>query len=156
MKRKLTVLSFFFCIGGIAVAMHGQSSPSDEAGHILALETAWNHALEGKDTKALDMLLAKNMIALDSDGVLTPKADFLAGIKDPSYQPGQVVNEKINVQVYGDTTVVSGVYREKKVEKGKTTLHRASFVDTWVKLDGTWQCVASTAVTIPSKAPNSD
>ena len=96
MKRKLVVL-LFFCVAGVGAAMHGQSSSSDEAGHIVALETAWNHALEGKDTNALDMLLAKNMIALDSDGVLTPKAVFLAGIKDPSYQPGQVVNEKINV-----------------------------------------------------------
>ena len=155
MKRKLAVL-LFFCITGVGVAMHGQGSSSDEAGHILALETAWTHALEGKDTNALDMLLAKNMIALDSDGVLTPKAVFLAGIKDPSYQPGQVVNEKINVQMYGETAIVSGVYREKNIENGKTVLHRASFVDTWLKVNGTWQCVASTAVTIPSKAPNSD
>jgi len=62
MKRKLAV-PLFFCITGVGVAMHGQGSSSDEAGHILALETAWNHALEGKDTNALDMLLAKNMIA---------------------------------------------------------------------------------------------
>jgi ketosteroid isomerase-like protein len=155
MKRKLAVLLVFW-MAGAGVAMHGQSSSSEEAGHILALETAWNHALEGKDTNAMDMLLAKNIIALDSDGVLTPKAVFLAGIKDPSYQPGQVVNEKINVQVYGDTAIASGVYREKNTEKGKTVLHRASFVDTWVKVDSTWQCVASTAVTIPSKAQNSD
>ena len=155
MKRKTLVLLLFVVASGALIA-HGQNPASDEAGHILALETAWNHALESKDTKALDMLLAKNMIALDSDGALTPKAAFLAGIKDPSYQPGQVVNEKISVQMFGDTAVVSGVYREKNVDKGKTIVHRASFVDTWVKVDGTWQCVASTAVTIPSKAATSD
>jgi len=100
--------------------------------------------------------MAKARRRRDSDGVLTPKTVFLAGIKDPSYQPGQVVNEKINVQMYGETAIVSGAYREKNLEKGKTVLHRASFVDTWLKVNGTWQCVASTAVTIPSKAPNSD
>ena len=152
MKR----ISVALLLVGVAFAVHGQGSPSEEAGHILALETAWNHALESKDTKALDMLLAKNMIALDSDGALTPKAAFLAGIKDPSYKPGQVVNEKISVQMFGDTAVASGVYHERNVEKGKTIVHRASFVDTWVKVDGTWHCVASTAVTIPSKAPTSD
>jgi len=155
MKRKLAVL-WFFCVTGVGVAMHRQTTSSDEAGHIVALETAWNHALESKDTNALDMLLEKDMIALDSDGVLTSKTVFLAGIKDPNYQPGQVVNEKINVQMYGETAIVSGVYREKNTEKGKTALHRASFVDTWVKVNGTWQCVASTAVTIPSRAPNPD
>jgi len=155
MKRKTVALLVLLAAGGAWVA-RGQNPSSDEGGHILALETAWNHALESKDTKALDMLLAKNMIALDSDGALTPKAAFLAGIKDPSYQPGQVINEKINVQMFGDTAVVSGVYREKSVEKGKTIVHRASFIDTWVKVDGTWQCVASTAVNLPSKAPTSD
>jgi hypothetical protein len=29
-------------------------------------------------------------------------------------------------------------------------------VDTWVKLDGTWKCVASTAVTIPAAQQSQD
>ncbi len=135
----------------MAFAARGQNDSSDESGHILALETAWNHALENKDTSALEMLLSKNMVALDSDGVLMSRAAFLAGIKAPDYQPGQVVNEKINVQMFGDTAIVSGVYREKSNENGKPVVHRSSFVDAWVKESGTWKCVASTAVTIPSK-----
>lgn len=138
-------------LAAFAFDARGQNSTSDESGHILALETAWNHALEGKDTAALEMLLAKDMVVLDSDGALMRRAAFLAGIKPPDYQPGQVVNEKINVQMFGDTAVVSGVYREKKIENGKATTHRASFVDTWVKQNDTWKCVASTAVTIPAK-----
>ena len=153
MKIKLFAL-ILLAFAGVAFAVHGQNSTADESGHILALETAWNHALEGKDTAALEMLLAKNMTALDSDGVLMTKSAFLAGIKDPSYQPAQVINEKISVQMFGETAVVSGVYREKSVEKGKTVTTRSSFVDTWVKQNSTWQCVASTAVTIPSKPGN--
>ena len=150
MKAKLLVLvlvGFVFA----AFVVRGQNAASDGSGHILALETAWNHALEGKDTAALEMLLSKNMVALDSDGVLMTRAGFLAGIKAPDYQPAQVVTEKVNVQMFGETAVVSGVYREKSNESGKTVVHRSSFVDTWVKQNGTWQCVASTAVTIPSK-----
>jgi ketosteroid isomerase-like protein len=150
MKMKFLVPAVIV-LAALAVTVRGQNSTSDESGHILALETAWNHALEVKDTAALDMLLSKNMVALDSEGVLMTRAAFLAGIKAPDYQPGQVINEKISVQMFGDTAVVSGVYREKNVENGKTTMHRASFVDTWVKRNDTWQCVASTAVTIPSK-----
>lgn len=149
MKTKFLALSLS-AFAVVAFAVHGQNSTADESGHIVALETAWNHALEVKDTAALQMLLANNMIALDSDGTLMNKAAYLAGIKTPDYQPGQVTHEKINVHTFGDTAVVSGVYREKSVENGKPVVHRSSFVDTWVKQDGTWQCVASTAVTIPT------
>ncbi|HUL33629.1 MAG TPA: nuclear transport factor 2 family protein [Candidatus Eisenbacteria bacterium] len=151
MKHTCLVLAFLIFVGA-SFAVRAQNSTADESGHILALETAWNHALEVKDTAALQMLLSNSMVALDSDGVLMSKAAFLAGIKAPDYKPGQVVNEKIAVHMFGDTAVVAGVYRERNIENGKPVVNRASFVDTWVKQGGTWQCVASTAVTIPSKA----
>jgi ketosteroid isomerase-like protein len=148
MKTKFLALGLL-AVAAVTVVARGQNTSStDESGHIVALETAWNHALEVKDTAALQMLLANNMIALDSDGALMNKAAYLAGIKAPDYQPGQVTHEKISVQKFGDTAVVSGIYREKNVENGKPVVHRSSFVDTWVKRDGTWQCVASTSVTI--------
>ena len=51
---------------------------------------------------------------------------------------------KSTVQVYGDVAVVVGVFRIKGTEKGKPYVHRERFVDTWIKLKGTWQCVATT------------
>ena len=150
MKTKAGLLAVL-TLAVLTFVVRGQNSSADESGHILALETAWNHALEVKDTAAMEMLLSKNMVALDSDGALMTKAAYLAGIKAPAYQPGQVVNEKISVQMFGNAAVVSGVYREKSVENGKSIIHRASFVDTWVKQENTWKCAASTAVNLPSK-----
>jgi len=46
---------------GVAVTSAGQGGMSDDAGRVLALETAWNHAIETKDTKAIDMILADAM-----------------------------------------------------------------------------------------------
>jgi len=51
--------------------------------------TAWNHAIEAKDSKAIDRLLASTFIAFDIDGSLSRKGEFLASIKDPSYQPAK-------------------------------------------------------------------
>ena len=34
-----------------------QNSAKDEAGRVLGLETAWNRAIEEKNTNALDMIL---------------------------------------------------------------------------------------------------
>jgi ketosteroid isomerase-like protein len=124
---------------------------SDEGGRVLGLEIAWNHAIEAKDTKALDMLLAKTFVAVENDGSVSSKGEFLASIKAPEYQPSQAVNEKMDVQVYGDAAVVVGIFRIKGMEKGKPYVHRERFTDTWIKQNNTWQCVASQATLITAK-----
>ena len=121
-------------LGFVAVAQ--QSGLSDEAGRVLALENAWNHAIEAKDANALHMLVAPTMVVLGSD----------------AFKPTQVVTEQGNVQMYGDTAIAVTVFRMKEVEKGKTVVHRERTVDTWVKINGTWKCVAAVAVTMPSKS----
>jgi ketosteroid isomerase-like protein len=128
-----------------------QDSAKDEGGRILGLENAWNHAIEAKDTKALDMLLASTFIAVEIDGSISSKSGFLASIKDPEYKPSQAVNEQVNVQVYGDAAIVVGIFRIKGVEKGKPYVHRERFTDTWIKHEQTWQCVASHSTLIPGK-----
>jgi ketosteroid isomerase-like protein len=128
-----------------------QNSASDEGGRVLGLETAWNHAIEAKDTKALDMLLANTFIAVEIDGSMSSKSEFLASIKDPSYQPSQAVNENMNVQVYGNAAVVVGIFRIKGMEKGKPYVHRERFTDTWIRQNQAWQCVASQATLITVK-----
>lgn len=146
---------FFLSVGMLLLfvtsAAAQQASMSDEGGRVLALENAWNHALEAKDTKALDMLLANTFISVDIDGSISSKSEFLASIKSPDYQPSQAVTEQSSVQVYGDVAVVVGVFRIKGAEKGKPYVHRERFVDTWIKLNGAWQCVATTSTLITTK-----
>ena len=88
---------------------------------------------------------------MEIDGSVSNKAEFLAGIKAPEYQPSQAVNEQINVQVYGNAAVVVGIFRVKGMEKGKPYVHRERFIDTWIKQSQTWQCVASSATLISAK-----
>jgi ketosteroid isomerase-like protein len=139
-----------------ALASARQSARSDETSHVLALDNSWNRALETKDTKALDMLLADTFVSIDIDGSMQTKREFLASIKAPDYHPpAQAVTEQSAANVYGDSAVVVGIFRSKGVDKGKKYSNRERFVDTWVKISGTWKCVASVTVLIPSK-PSSD
>jgi ketosteroid isomerase-like protein len=148
--RKI-ILSVAMLLFFVTSAAAQQSSMSDEGGRVLALESAWNHALEAKDAKALDMLLANTFVSIDIDGSISSKSEFLASIKSPDYQPSQAVTEQSSVQVYGDVAVVVGVFRIKGTEKGKPYVHRERFVDTWIKLNGAWQCVATTSTLITAK-----
>jgi hypothetical protein len=94
---------------------------------ILALENAWNQAEEHKDTGALGGLLAATLVYIDYDGTLMNKAQFMASVKAPSLYPDQIVNESMTAQVYGDSAVVTGIYREKGIHNGKTYLRRGRF-----------------------------
>jgi ketosteroid isomerase-like protein len=132
----------------LSVFAQERARTSDEEGRILALETAWNHAEESKDAAALDQLLAASLAYIDYDGSLMNKKEFLASIQQESLHPAQITNEEMTAKVYGEAAVVTGIYREKGMLKGKAYQRRGRFTDTWVKQQGTWQCVASQSTLI--------
>jgi ketosteroid isomerase-like protein len=150
MMRRIFLASAILLLGFFSGAAQ-QTTKSEEGGRVQALENAWNHALEVKDVKALDMLLANTFVSVDIDGSVASKGEFLASIKSPDYQPSQAVTEQSSVQVHGDVAVVVGIFRIKGVTKGKAYIHRERFVDTWVKINGTWQCLATTSTLITGK-----
>ncbi len=150
--RKFVVAVSVLLLGA-ALAVAWQQSISDDGGWVLGLEKAWNRALEEKNVKALDMVLANTFVSIDIDGSVSSRSEFLASIASPDYQPSQAVTEESKVQVYGDAAVVVGVFRVKGTEKGKPYVHRERFVDTWIKSNGKWQCVATTSTLIAAKRP---
>ena len=130
----------------------GQTSGSDNGARVLALDNSWNRALETADTKALDMLLADNFVSIDIDGSMQTKREFLASLKSTDYHaPSQSVTEQSKVDVYGNSALVLGIFRTQSKDKGRSITRRERFLDTWVNLNGTWRCVASVAVLIPSR-----
>ena len=140
-----SMLLFAICMLALA---QGASDTEGEKTRILALENAWNMAEEHKDTGALEGLLAVTLAYTDYDGTFMNKAQFMASVKAPSLHPEQIVNESMTAQVYGSSAVVTGVYREKGVDRGRTYLRRGRFTDTWVSENGTWRCVASQSTLI--------
>jgi ketosteroid isomerase-like protein len=128
-----------------SILVVGQEKPrlTDDEGRILALETAWNHAEQTKDVAALDQLLSSTLVYTDYDGSLQNKAEYLAAAKSESLHPEQIINDEMTTHMYRDAAVVTGIYREKGISKGKPYSRRGRFTDTWVKENGAWQCVAS-------------
>ena len=150
--RRIVAVSSALLLGA-ALAVAWQQTVSDDGGWVLGLEKAWNQALEEKNAKALDMILADTFVSIDIDGSVSNKSEFLASIKSPDYHASQAVTEESNVKVYGDVAVVVGVFRVKGMEKGRPYVHRERFVDTWIKSNGKWQCVATTSTLIAAKRP---
>ena len=76
-------------------------------------------------------------------GTLYNKAQILASVRDKSYHPDILQSTGMVVHAYGNTAVVTGAYYEKGVDKGKPWERRGRFTDTWIYLNGRWQCAAS-------------
>lgn len=151
MTKPILVFVFSLCFA-VCLSAAQNSSQSDKGAHVLALDNSWNRALETNDTKALDLLLADTFVSIDVDGSVQSKREFLDSLKVPGYQaPTQAVTEQSKVDVYGDSAVVTGVFRTQSGKKAKSVMHRERFLDTWVNLKGTWKCVASVAVMIQSE-----
>ncbi len=114
-----------------------------EEGQILALENAWNQAELQHDPGALDQILTDDFVITEPDSTLQTKKEHMAFTKDKSYHYDLLVSEDFRIKVYGTVGVVTGTYHEKGKYKGKTFDRRGRFTDTWIKLNGTWHCVAS-------------
>jgi ketosteroid isomerase-like protein len=149
MKSCLSVCFAMLLLFCSVLALHGRpQSHSEDEGRILALETAWNHAEQTKDVAALDQLLAPQFVSTDYDGSIATKKEYLVNVKNESISPEQITNDEQTAHVFGDCAVVTGIYREKGVNKGKPYSRRGRFTDTWVKVNDSWQCVASQSTLI--------
>jgi ketosteroid isomerase-like protein len=125
------------------VNAQGSRGSSDDRGRILSLENAWNHAVQEKDSAALNMLLGPDLIYVDFDGLLMDKKSYVASVQSQILRPEKIVSESMNVHLYGAVAVVDGVYRESGAKNGKTYTLRERFTDTWIRQGESWICVAS-------------
>ena len=147
MRASLTgVVMVFLCV--VLLSAQDSSKRDAQEGRLLALESAWNHAEQSKDAVALNQLLGESLVYVDYDGTLLNKKEFLETTLHNNVQQEQINNDGMTVHLYGNAAVVTGVYRDKGVEKGKAFQRHGRFTDTWVNQNGAWQCVASQSILI--------
>lgn len=127
-----------------------KSSTADEI-QIKQLERAWNQAEAKQEVKEVSSLLADTLAYTDYDGSFMNKSEYMKWVAEPQQKADHLYDEGLNVQVYGDAAVVTGIYRESGTNKGKHYVIRSRYTDTWIKRGGVWLCVASHSTLIPSK-----
>src|SRR5437667_12387172 len=125
-----------------AIFASAQTSPqaSSDEGKILALENAWGQAEKAGDSKALHDLLDDSLVYIRYDGTLWNKSQYLDSLRDSGSHVEQATNEDMTAHAFGDSMLVTGIYRTKGAEKGKLYSRRERFIDTWVRHGSTWVC----------------
>jgi hypothetical protein len=128
-------------------AQEGQGRGA-ETTRVVTLERLWNQAEVDKDVRALGQIVPDTFIYVDIVGKLSSKEQFLSDIKNGPEIPVEIRNESMVTEVYANTVVVTGIYRERGTSEGKPYTRRGRFTDTWVRVDSGWQCVASQSTLI--------
>jgi ketosteroid isomerase-like protein len=138
MKRILLIVAGL-CAGLVVPLL----AVAQDSSKIIAMENLWNRAEMNNDAPAVRLLLADDFVMTVAEGTLYNKAQMIASVADKSYRPVALQSTGMAVHYYGNTAVVTGAYYEKGVDKGKSWERRGRFTDTWMNLDGRWQCIAS-------------
>ena len=143
-------VAFYFALLSVLGLVAGAQDTSNAAveGKIIALEKLWNQAYKSGDTKALASILDDSIVLINDDGSVQTKKEFLPTVKASTAQEQQVAPEFLKVYVHGDVAIATGVLRVKGVEDGKNYTRRERFVDTWLRKEDSWLCIATNATPI--------
>jgi hypothetical protein len=134
----------FLLLAALAGPASAQNAKDDsQQTKLLVMEHLWNEAQMNRDAHALEGMIGANFVNTEYDGEISDKAKFLADIKDPRFDLSNITIQDVKVSMYHDSAVVVGTYRTKGSYQSKPYEHVGRFTDTWVFLDGRWQCVAS-------------
>jgi hypothetical protein len=134
------VILVLVCAGSL-LASAQDAAGSRVRAKILTLEAVWIQAEEHGDAKDMQTLLDPTMVDISEGGTLRDKSQVIADASAAPAHATRIVSESVEANVYGDTAVATGVYREMGVVGGKPYQHRSRFIATWVYRNGAWVCV---------------
>ncbi len=127
----------------LACAQSGNPDAAAQQAKLVVLEHLWNDAQVHRDARALEAMVADRFVNTEYDGDVSDRDKFLADIKDPEFKPSVMNIRDVQVNVYRETAVVTGIYHTKGTYGGKPYEHLGRFTDTWIFENGKWLCVAS-------------
>jgi uncharacterized protein (TIGR02246 family) len=134
-----------------ATAASSPASSSSDKAAVTKLEKEWPAAVLKKDTAKILSLGSDDCVFTDSSGAIVSLKQIASDVKSGRYSVKSMHIDQLKVRVYGDTAIVLGLETEKSQYKGKDSSGQYRFVDTWLKRNGRWVCVASanTLITPP-------
>ena len=130
-----------------------QSSGADFTSEILQIERDIMAAIKGKDTAALEPMLADEFVYRTHFGAEADKAAFLESITSFPVEIISLRGEELKVNVYGETAVLTGVQvAEARPPEGEAEESAVAFTDVFVRREGRWLMVLAYGVELPSES----
>jgi len=114
-----------------------------EAATVRSLELKWTESYKQRNIEILSSLLADDIVITVEDGNTYSKAGYISHSADANVRVQVAELSDLKVRVHGDTAIVTGAYHERGESHGKPYEYHDRLTDTWMKIGGRWQVVAS-------------
>jgi ketosteroid isomerase-like protein len=148
-----TILSILALLPVLFVIAAGQNPKPNSDGKVeqelRSLVRAWDDAYVKGDTATLDRLLASEFAFVGGP----KKSEYLSSFKSRSFMVESAVSTDIQVQVYGDTAVLTGLDTITGKNKDQTVVSKWLYMDVWIKRGGRWQCVKTYSMPVQNREP---
>jgi uncharacterized protein (TIGR02246 family) len=138
-----------FVIIGILVAVWywtastlAQSSDDKSKEEIRALENKRNEAILKGDAVTLARMTSDDYTFITLRGELRTKAEIVKGFSSGTFKYDSREISDLNIRIFGDAAVVTGLARQHGVENGKDYSGDYRFTRVYAKQDGHWLTVA--------------
>ncbi|TAH21958.1 MAG: nuclear transport factor 2 family protein [Cytophagales bacterium] len=131
---------FLLFLTTFSVAVFAQSK---EEQAIIQLDRQRFDAQIGKDTTALNLLLANDLIYTHSSALIENKQEFVKKIGNKQWDYREVNIEKVQARIYHkNTAVINGTAKINLWQTDKMMTIYLTYTDIWVKQKGKWQMVS--------------
>lgn len=151
---SLLIVSLLFVSSNlffVAAQKNKQRKNMADEQKIIQLENEIFESIKNKDSKKLENILVDDFTYRTHDGKESNKAGFLETIKSLSLKILSVKGENLNVEIFGDVAVLTGVQRAKvEMEDGKFVEGLGAFTDVFIKRDTRWLLKSAFHVELPS------
>lgn len=123
------------------------SNDCEDEHEIIRLSNEWVAALIGRDTESLARIMARDCTftyPLEGDGT----DQFIADIGSGDLKVEAMVRDNVEVRVFGQTAVLTGVDTTKWFYKGHAIFGYYRAINVYSEREGRWQLVAIQACPI--------
>lgn len=145
MKIILIVLAL---AGGLSAQCYSKKQERNEK-TLLEMENRWVTALDHRDPKAVECLLAEDFVDSDTTGQLRTRQQVLEAV--PNRKTYAQHLEDLRARVYGDTGLVHGVNRIS--DKDGKEVARVRFTDVFRYRDGQWHAISGHETMVQTSEP---
>jgi ketosteroid isomerase-like protein len=95
------------------------------------------------DATALDRIYAADFIGVGPSGTVRTKPQVILDFTSGNLKFQSITTDDVQVRVYGNTAVETGLSTMIGQDKGKTVPRDTRFTRVWVKQQGHWRLVAN-------------
>ena len=136
--------TFAMMVFAVSSIGYGAAAGDPIIAEVTKANDAMQLATKNYDTKAIDSILTKDFVLVQSRGSVVKRAAFLADIGDRSAT--WIENKSSDLTVYsynGNTALAIGILHMRYRYKDKINDVKLRFTDVWVKQDGHWKWASS-------------